>query len=249
MRSLNQWLLGYPAAALGDVDQSLRNARQIGQAASLMFALFFATRLYVLCGNYSAATALAEELVVLATEKGALHWKAFGLISAGYLSSLMGRPAEAVQRIMSGLSTYQAMGAKLWEPLLLSDLASASVAAGHFGDAWRSISEAITAVETTQQRWCEAGVHRLAGEIAMKSPELNAAKAEACFERALTVARQQKAKSWELRASMSLARLWRSQGKVQEARELLAPVYGWFTEGFDTRDLKEAKALLEELAS
>jgi predicted ATPase len=105
----------------------------------------------------------------------------------------------------------------------------------------------MTAVATTEESWCEAEVHRMAGEIALKSPELDAAKAEAYFERALTVARQKQAKSWELRAAMSLARLWRNQGKVQQARELLAPVYGWFTEGFDTRDLKEAKALLEEL--
>jgi predicted ATPase len=106
----------------------------------------------------------------------------------------------------------------------------------------------MTAVETTKERWCEAEVNRVAGEVALVSPKRDATKAEAYFERALTVARQQQAKSWELRASMSLARLWRGQGKVQQARELLAPVYGWFTEGFDTRDLKEAKALLEELA-
>ena len=105
----------------------------------------------------------------------------------------------------------------------------------------------MTAVETTKERWFEAEVNRIAGEIALKSPKPDAAKAEAYFERALSVARQQQAKSWELRASMSLARLWRDQGKVQQARELLAPVYGWFTEGFDTRDLKEAKALLNEL--
>ena len=106
----------------------------------------------------------------------------------------------------------------------------------------------MTAVETTKERWCEAEVNRIAGEIALKSPEPDAAKAEAYFERALAVARQQQAKSWELRAAMSMARLWRDQGKRDEARELLAPVYGWFTEGFDTLDLKEAKALLDELA-
>ena len=118
-----------------------------------------------------------------------------------------------------------------------------------FDDAWRCIDEATTAVETTNERWCEAEVNRIAGEIALKSPAPDTQKAQAYFERALAVARQQQAKSWELRASMSLARLWRDQGKVSEARELLAPVYGWFTEGFDTRDLKEAKALLEELAA
>ena len=104
-------------------------------------------------------------------------------------------------------------------------------------------------METTKEKWFEADVHRIAGEVALKSPQPDAAKAEAYFERALTVARQQQAKSWELRAAMSLARLWCSQGKPQQARELLAPVYGWFTEGFDTLDLKEAKALLEELAA
>ena len=117
----------------------------------------------------------------------------------------------------------------------------------HFDDACRCVDEAIAAVETTKEKWWEAEVHRVAGEIALKSPEHDAAKAEMYFERALSVAREQQAKSWELRASMSLARLWRSQGKAQQARELLAPVYGWFTEGFDTRDLKEAKALLDEL--
>src|SRR5262249_28308776 len=119
---------------------------------------------------------------------------------------------------------------------------------GQFGDAWRSIGEAITAVETTKERWCEAEGHRVAGENALRSPEPDTAKAEADFERALAVAREQQAKSWELRAAMSMARLWRDQGKQDEARGLLAPVYGWFTEGFDTLDLKEARALLDDLA-
>jgi predicted ATPase len=106
----------------------------------------------------------------------------------------------------------------------------------------------MTAVESTDKTWYEAEIHRIAGEIALMSPERDAAKAEACFERALGVARQQQAKSWELRVTTSMARLWRDQGKRDEARELLAPVYGWFTEGFDTLDLKEARALLDELA-
>ena len=102
-------------------------------------------------------------------------------------------------------------------------------------------------METTKERWCEAEINRIAGEITLMSPEPEAAKAQAYFERALSVARQQQAKSWELRAAISLARLWCDQGKVQQARELLAPVYDWFTEGFDTLDLKEARALLDEL--
>jgi predicted ATPase len=102
-------------------------------------------------------------------------------------------------------------------------------------------------VERSKEKWCEAEVHRIAGEIALKSLAPGPEEAEAYFDHALAVARQQRAKSWELRAAMSMARLWRDQGKRQQARELLAPVYGWFTEGFDTLDLKEAKALLDEL--
>ena len=140
-------------------------------------------------------------------------------------------------------------GTTWWIPLYLSNLARAYAELGQFDDASHCIREAITAVQTTKERWCEAEVDRVAGEIALMSTDPDAAEAETYFERALAIARQQQAKSWELRASMSLARLWRDQGKVQQARELLAPVYGWFTEGFDTRDLKEAKALLEELAA
>jgi predicted ATPase len=134
-------------------------------------------------------------------------------------------------------------------PWFLSLLAGAYAGLSQFDDAWRCIDEAITVVQTTKEKWCEAEVHRVAGEIALLSQEPDTAKAEAYLERALAVARKQQAKSWELRAAMSMARLWRDQGKRDGARELLAPVYGWFTEGFDTRDLKEAKALLEELAT
>jgi predicted ATPase len=111
------------------------------------------------------------------------------------------------------------------------------------------MDDAINKVEWSKEKWCETEVHRIAGEIALKSVAPDREKAEKHFERALRVAHKQQQKSYELRAATSLARLWRSQGKVQQARELLAPVYGWFTEGFDTRDLKEAKALLQELAS
>ena len=190
------------------------------------------------------------KLVALADEKGALFWKAVGMMNArlrtGPDRQSLGRsPNDS----LPGSPHTGQREQQCWMPLHLSYLARAYAELGQFDDAWRCIGEAMTAVETTKERWCEAEVHRVAGEIALMSPEPDAAKAEAYFERALAVARQQQAKSWELRAAMSLARLWRDQGKVQQARELLAPVYGWFTEGFDTRDLKEAKALLEELAT
>ena len=120
---------------------------------------------------------------------------------------------------------------------------------GQHEDASRCIHDAIDKVERSKEKWCEAEVHRIAGEIALKSLAPGPEKAEAYFARALAVARQQQAKSWELRAAMSIARLWRDQGNRDEARDLLAPVYGWFTEGFDTLDLKEAKALLDELSA
>jgi predicted ATPase len=135
----------------------------------------------------------------------------------------------------------------MWMPLWLSYLTRANAEIGQFDDARRCIGEAMAAVETAKERWCEAEVNRIAGEIALLSPEPDAARAEQYFERALAVARAQQAKSWELRAAMSMARLWRDQGKRNEARDLLTPVYNSFTEGFDTLDLKEAKALLEML--
>ena len=156
---------------------------------------------------------------------------------------------DAVETITSGIAAWRSTGATAYLPSWLSYLAAAHAELGQLDAAWRCVGEAMAAVETTKERWFEAEIHRTAGEIALKSLEPDAAKAEGYFERALTIARSQQAKSWELRAAMSLARLWRDQGKVQQARELLAPVYEWFTEGFDTRDLKEAKALLEELVS
>jgi predicted ATPase len=133
--------------------------------------------------------------------------------------------------------------------LYLSYLAKAHAELGQFDDAWRCVGEAKNQVKSTKETWHEPEVHRVAGEIALMLPDADTGKAEAYFDHALSVARAQQAKSWELRAAMSIARLWRDQGKRDEARDLLAPVYGWFTEGFDTFDLKEAKALLDDLAA
>jgi len=135
----------------------------------------------------------------------------------------------------------------MWEPLYSAHLSYAHAKLGQFEEASRCIDEAMGTIETTKEKWYEAEMCRIAGEIALLSPQLGVASAETHFERALAIARQQQAKSWELRASMSMARLWRDQDKRDEARDLLAPVYGWFTEGFDTLDLKEAKALLDGL--
>ena len=204
---------------------------------------------YMLCGNYAAGIECARELAKLADEKGSLSWKTVALsIEARHLA-FTGEPAKALPMAASARHAYELTGAKFLAPLDLSKIASIYAALGKFDDARRCIAEAMNAIEANKEKWFEADVVRTAGEIELKSPDRDITKAERYFERALAVARQQQAKSWELRAAMSLARLWRDQGKVQQAREQLAPVYGWFTEGFDTRDLKEAKALLEELAA
>jgi len=132
-------------------------------------------------------------------------------------------------------------------PFFFAHLARAHAELGKFQDAWCSIGEAMTATETTNERWCEAEVHRNAGEIALLAPDPDAAKAEAYFKHALAAARAQQTKSWELRSAISMGRLWCAQGKRDDARDLLAPIYGWFTEGFDTVDLRQAKVLLDEL--
>jgi predicted ATPase len=247
-RSRALWILGYPKAALADTVHVLKDAREIGQAATLMHALCFTLHSLIHCRNYMEANAQCDELLALADEKGSLFWKGLGTVLQGCVFALTGKASDAVQMITSGVAAVQSTGQTLWMPLFLSFLARTYADLGQFDDARHCIGEAMTAMETTQEKWHEAEVNRVAGEIALKSPEPDETKAEGYFERALTVARQQQAKSWELRAAMSLARLWRDQGK-QQARELLAPVYGWFTEGFDTLDLKEAKALLEELAA
>ena len=167
----------------------------------------------------------------------------------GCAFAVMGKASDAVPMISSSLTALQSTGSTNLMPLHLAHWGIAYAELHRFDDACRCIGEAMTAMETAKERWCEAEVNRIAGEIALMSPEPDAAKAEGHFERALAVARAQQAKSFELRAAMSMARLWRDQGKRDEAQDLLAPVYGWFTEGFDTRDLKEAKKLLDELAS
>jgi predicted ATPase len=213
-----------------------------------MYALLFTSLTHILCGNCATASAQFEELVALAGQKSAAQWKAQGMLMRGCVFAVAGKASDAVPIITSGLTALRSTGSTNFMPWYLLHWGIAHAGLHRFDDASRCVGEAMMAMETNQQeRWCEAEVNRIAGEIALKSPQQDAAKAEGYFERALSVARHQQAKSWELRAAMSMARLWRDQGKVQQARELLAPVYGWFTEGFDTCDLKEAKALLEAL--
>src|ERR1700691_5145120 len=221
------WQLGYPAASRNDAERALKNAREMGHATTLMYALWQAGFNQIMYGNYAAANAQVDELVALADERGAKYWKALGTAMRGELFALTGRASDAVRAITSGITSLRSIGASLYEPRHLWQLAMAYAELGQPDDAQRCIDDAIDKVERSKEKWCEAEVHRIAGEIALKSLAPDSERAEAYFEHALAVARQQQAKSWELRAAMSLGRLWRDQGKPQHARDLLAPLCGW----------------------
>jgi predicted ATPase len=250
LRSNALWFLGYPEAALASANQGLKEARDFDHAGNMFQAFNNAIITHIACGDYATVETLANELFALAEEQqSAGVWKPAGVTYRGLAYAATGRASEAVPLITSGLAVFSSTGSTYMTPVMLSLLAKSYAELGQFDDARRSVSDANDVIEKSGERWFEPYVNCITGEIALKSPQPGAANAEAHFERALAVARQQQAKSWELRAATSMARLWRDQGKPQQARELLAPVYGWFTEGFNTHDLQEAKAVLEELTS
>ena len=246
-RGIDLWLLGYPEAALADIDRALREAREFQHAATLMYALTYNS--IVKAFRRDIAEAQADELVALADEKGALFWKASGGLVKSWVFVLTGRASDAVASLGPTIAMFRSTGATIFIPLFLSMLGCAFAELRQFDQARRSIDEAIALAESSGERWFDAEIYRIAGEIELGSSERDGANAQRYFEQALGVARAQQARSWELRAATSLARLWRGQGRRTEARDLLASVYDGFTEGFDTLDLKEAKTLLEELAS
>jgi predicted ATPase len=234
LRSRTLWLLpkvpellGYPEAALRDADRALKDARDFGEAAALMYALFPVGTIHLCCGNVEIAATFAQELLSLAEEKHASIWKVGAMTLRGCVLASTGKAAEAVQALSSAAASWRATGATVFVPLMLSHLTMAHLSLNNLHVASRCIGEAEVALKETKETLWEAEVNRIAGEVVRKSSKVDTIKAEEHFMRALAVARQQQAKSWELRAAMSLARLWRDQGKVQQARELLAPVYGW----------------------
>ena len=248
-RSLALLLLGYPEAALADTKQALKIGRDSAHSATLTYVLNFSVFQHVYCGHFAAANDLIDEFNILKDQIGSVFWGGWGLALRGCVLTLTGKAAEAVQDIASGIAAIRSTGNTMWRPLFLSYLARANAEIRQFDTAWTNIHEAMTAVETTKENWYEAEINRIAGEVALQGMEPDATKAEACFAAALQIARKQKAKSWELRAATSMARLLRAQGRPQAAHEILAPVHGWFTEGLDTPDLKQAKILLDELAA
>ncbi len=248
-RSWTLWLLGYPDAALADAEQALTEATELGHASTTMGTLNNVVLTLTLRRDYAAADEKANQLTALGQEKGPF-WKTNGRLAHGCVLALTGRASDAIQTLNSAITAFRTTFGATWAlPFRLACLAKAHAELSQFADAGRCLDEAMTMVESSKEVWAHPEILRLAGEVALMSPERQTAEAETYFERALVIARQQQAKSWELRAAVSLARFLRDRGKVQQARELLAPVYGWFNEGFDTRDLKDAKALLDELAA
>ena len=248
-RSHCLWLLGYPDAARADTERSLAEAREIGQAATLILALLIASVTHLLCGDCATARVEADEGIALAEEKGASYWRSFGTSLRGCVEAATGHAAEAARIVTQGLAASRSTGATLWAPMNLLHLAGAYADLGQFDDARRCSDEAIAVMDATGERWFAAEAQRVAGEILLKSPVPDAATAQAHFTRALEIARGQQAKSWELRAATSMARLMAEQGRAAAARALLAPFYGSFTEGLGTHDLRAARALLDALPS
>jgi predicted ATPase len=242
------WLLGHPEAALNDANEALKQARDVGQIATFLYALTRIAWFHLVVGNYDTAAAQTQELLAVTEDMEGSYWTAAATMLQGCLFALRGDGAPAIDMITSGIAASRLTGWNLLRmPWYLSCLASAHMAIGQLDDAKRYICEAMNAMVTTKESWQESDIVRIAGDLELMSTAPNIGNAQAYYERSLMRAREQKAKSWELRAATGLARLWRDQGKRQEARDILAPVYDWFTQGLNTPDLIVAKRLIDEL--
>jgi predicted ATPase len=240
------WCLGYPDQGLARIDEALTLAQQIAHAFSLSFALCNAALVHQLRREERATQGRAETAGSLATAQGFPFWSAYSSILRGWALGHQGQVQEGIEHIRQGLVAFRATGAELLPPYFMALLVEAYGTIGQPEAGLAVLAEARALVERTGERWYEPEFHRLEGMLLLQSAD-NHAEAQACFHHALDIARRQQAKSWELRAATSLARLWQRQGKRAEAHQLLADVYGWFTEGFGTADLRDARALLEEL--
>jgi predicted ATPase len=258
-----RWMLGYPDQALQHSRQALRMAQTLAHPFTQTFALTWAAILHQLRREVSATWECAEAIASLSTAQGFPFYLAVGALWQGWALASQGQVEDGIAQLCQGLTDLRATGTVQgvsWHLVLLAE------AYGHAGQpeaGLARLAEGLALMDTNEERFYEAELHRLKGDLLLQSGARepgsaistlplasrnpHTGEAEACFHRALATARRQQAKSLELRAALSLTRLWQQQGKGAEARELLAPVYGWFTEGFDTADLQDAKALLEEL--
>ena len=255
LKSLAFWHLGYPNQALEGSREALNVAQELSHPFSLAYTLYMSALINQFCREVNAVEKLVERVIRLATERGFPFWLALGTILRGWSLSEKGEIEEGIEQMRQGLGAFRASGAQFLITFLLSLLAEGHGKAGRAEEGLTILSEALNLVEENGECMWEAELYRLKGELLKASSSGSSSKQKAdieneveeCFIKALDTARSQRAKSLELRAAVSMSRLWSRQGKKEEAKKLLAEVYGWFTEGFDTADLKEAKALLDEL--
>jgi len=245
--ALGLWLLGYPDQAVASSQAALALAQQLAHPLSLTLALYWAAMLHHLRREAPLTQARAEAAMTIATEQGFPQELARATPLRGWAQAASGHGEERRGQIKQGLAAYRATGSTAERPYYLALLAETSAKVGQTAEGLEALAEALATVAQSRVRWWEAELYRLRGELLLQHAVPQPGEAEACFQQALTVARRQQAKSLELRAAVSLARLWQQQGQRAKAQALLAPIYGWFTEGFDTADLQEAKVLLEEL--
>jgi TOMM system kinase/cyclase fusion protein len=256
--ALTLWHLGYPDQALNRSQEAVTLAQRTSHPFSLAYALNFATWLHQYRREREATRERAEAVLTLSTEQEFPFWVAYGTIQRGWTLAEQGQGEEGIAQIRYGLAAFRATGSGLWLSYCLALLAEAHGKVGQAEEGLGVLAEAWAFVGESGERYYEAELYRLKGELSLQSRQVKTSQdkseitnpqseAEACFLKAIEIARRQQAKSLELRAVMSLARLWQQQGKKEEARQMLAEIYNWFTEGFDTADLQEAKALLAEL--
>jgi TOMM system kinase/cyclase fusion protein len=242
------WLLGYSDQALERSREALTLAQELSHPYSLAYALQGAVRLHQFRREVRVTQERAEGLLAVSSEQGFAQWAAAGAMMRGWGLAEHGSAEEGMAQMRQGLHAWQGMGIEAGLPYWLSLLAETSTSSQQVADGHRVLAEAFVLVDKNEERWWEAELHRLKGKLLLKQPAPDEHQAETWFQHALTIAHRQQAKSLELRAAMSLSRLWQQQGQRHQAYDLLAPIHGWFTEGFETADLQEAKALLEELS-
>jgi predicted ATPase len=242
------WLLGYPDQALAKTHEAVTLARELSHPYSLAFALGFAAVLNQLLQEAQAAQRWAEEVITLATEQGFALWLAWGTIMQGWALVEQGQEAEGIGLMRHGIAAYRGTGVEVAQPYWLALLAEAYREGGQAEEGLSVVAEALETVRKHEERYYEAELYRLKGELILTRFREHHAEAETCFRQANDIACVQQAISLELRAVLSLSRLWRDRGRREGARQLLAEIYSWFTEGFDTAGLQEARALLEAIA-
>jgi predicted ATPase len=253
--AITLWWLGYPDQALQRSHEALTLARELAHPFSLVYALFFAALLHQLRRERHLTQERAEAAIALSAEQGFALFVAGGTIFRGWVLAErfpesvagQGQMEEGIAQMQQGLAAWRGTGAKVLRPYGLALLAEAYAKVGQREEGLTLLAEALAVTHDTGERRWDAELYRLKGELLLERSAKDDAEAESCFRQALEMARRRQAKSWELRAATSLSRLWQRQGKRDEARQLLTEIYDWFTEGFDTADLQEAKRLLEEL--